>query len=619
MKHRIISIILLTLIAGLLVVSPVLAYIYRATYTVTENASVPYDMVGVQTDNAVANQWMADNGYFNSTANDTRIETLGGLEKPHMVTENLTYTAIPVPANSQTNLYFTTGNNEEAFDIIPGYDGYITVANDPDLEPGDNFTIEMKGWVYTDNWTDKNLVNKDNAISVYISDNEEISVDITGAPTDQSIRVSADTDDIQRQWTGAAWQVNHAGNVNSAGYVGAANSKDGCGMRFNNVILAQGQGIDSANLTFTAINPEALNDVNTKISGEDADNPITFSDEADFVARPQTTAFTYWDAMPAQLLNNEYVSPDFAAVIQEIVDRPGWVSGNSIVIFWDDFDDRTTHTDGTERQEYSHNHTPAKAPLLSIGAFPPLAPDVTAFGISSGPHTIEVSANITHLWIDVDGGAVDNITALGGGVPSNSANWTLMGNNVMPYMEYYKHSVDGVLIAWYEPNAIIAGTALPDRQGGDEPGIFSWGSNPTGVSVAIGGLVSSSQPSPGLALEGATPDIMPGVEVTDWYIEPDVGVGGALEDNPLRPFVTILSGTTTLTELQAWRILGSAFVLMVLTSAMWAVRGHYLIAGIATGAAILIMVVWTIYPMWALIVMAFAVVAGLISERTHSL
>jgi len=90
MKRKVLSALLLTLILGLLVASPVLAYIYRATYTVTENASVSYDMMGVVTDNAVANQWMADNGFFNSTANDTRIETLGGLEKPHMVADNKT-------------------------------------------------------------------------------------------------------------------------------------------------------------------------------------------------------------------------------------------------------------------------------------------------------------------------------------------------------------------------------------------------------------------------------------------------------------------------------------------------------------------------------------------------
>ena len=92
-----------------------------------------------------------------------------------------------------------------------------------------------------------------------------------------------------------------------------------------------------------------------------------------------------------------------------------------------------------------------------------------------------------------------------------------------------------------------------------------------------------------------------------------------MEDNPLRPFVTILSGTTTLTELQAWRILGTAFVLMVLLGVARAVRGHYLIVGIATGAAILLMVVWTVYPMWTLVFMAMAVITGLIAERSPSL
>jgi len=91
----------LSFIAIILVAVPVLALVpYSAPYTVTENASTSYDMVGVV--GLSNNQWMADNGFMNSSANDTRIETLGGLEKPHMVSDNRTLTAIPVPANSQT-------------------------------------------------------------------------------------------------------------------------------------------------------------------------------------------------------------------------------------------------------------------------------------------------------------------------------------------------------------------------------------------------------------------------------------------------------------------------------------------------------------------------------------
>jgi hypothetical protein len=57
-------------------------------------------------------------------------------------------------------------------------------------------------------------------------------------------------------------------------------------------------------------------------------------------------------------------------------------------------------------------------------------------------------------------------------------------------MEYYKHTVGGSLKAWYEPTAMISGTTLPDRQGGDENGVITWGSNPAGVEISIGGITS---------------------------------------------------------------------------------------------------------------------------------
>jgi hypothetical protein len=66
-----------------------------------------------------------------------------------------------------------------------------------------------------------------------------------------------------------------------------------------------------------------------------------------------------------------------------------------------------------------------------------------------------------------------------------------MQNNVMPYMDYYKHTtaVGGTsLKAWYQPNTMIIGTQLPDMSGNTNHATFSWGSNPGTVSVSHGAL-----------------------------------------------------------------------------------------------------------------------------------
>ena len=89
--------VLLTLLAIAIVATPVLAA-YSATYTIIESDGTDYDILPVLEDSP--NTWMAANGFMETDALDTRIETLGGLERPHMVVSDKTLTTIAVPANS---------------------------------------------------------------------------------------------------------------------------------------------------------------------------------------------------------------------------------------------------------------------------------------------------------------------------------------------------------------------------------------------------------------------------------------------------------------------------------------------------------------------------------------
>ncbi len=51
-----------------------------------------------------------------------------------------------------------------------------------------------------------------------------------------------------------------------------------------------------------------------------------------------------WDNIPAWTQDTEYQSPDISAIVQEIVNQAGWVSGNHLVLFWDDHEGRSTAT-----------------------------------------------------------------------------------------------------------------------------------------------------------------------------------------------------------------------------------------------------------------------------------
>jgi len=141
----------------------------------------------------------------------------------------------------------------------------------------------------------------------------------------------------------------------------------GGGMRFTNVTIPAGSTIDSAYLKITCRAARAGTTVNSMISGEDVDDAATFSDVTDFDTRyaNHTTAVVYWNNIGAWSLDVEYSSPDIKSIIQEIVDRGGWASGNDIVIFWEDFAYQSTG-DQSIREGYTYNSSPGKAPKLTI-------------------------------------------------------------------------------------------------------------------------------------------------------------------------------------------------------------------------------------------------------------
>jgi len=189
-----------------------------------------------------------------------------------------------------------------------------------------------------------------------------------------SVQISASTDDAYRKLDTSAWSLTEPNWV--VGGFNSNNHQFGGGGRFNNVVVPQGATIVTAKFTITNRQASYNGIVKSRISAEDVDDAATFADDsAAFDTRwaARTTARVDWD-LPAQAWadQTEYDSPEIKTIIQEIVNRVGWVSGNSIVIFWDDFDDRTTQGLYTVRDVYSYDNPgfTAYAPKLSITYLP---------------------------------------------------------------------------------------------------------------------------------------------------------------------------------------------------------------------------------------------------------
>ncbi len=184
-----------------------------------------------------------------------------------------------------------------------------------------------------------------------------------------NLQVGASSDDCFRHLSGATPDpfiltetLQHVGAPSANFYT------YGGGMRFLNVTVPQGAVIDQAYLTLRSGGSISGVVVNSRISADDTDNAVTFSTLANFDTRyaNRTTARVDWDAIPAWVGNTEYDSPEIKTVIQEIVDRAGWASGNSLAIFWEDFDDRSTRANDCQRAGYSYDGSIAYAPKLTI-------------------------------------------------------------------------------------------------------------------------------------------------------------------------------------------------------------------------------------------------------------
>ena len=130
------------------------------------------------------------------------------------------------------------------------------------------------------------------------------------------------------------------------------------GIRFTNVSVVQGAAITNAVIDFVV---DETDSEATSISfhGQAADDPPGFSSsDFDITSRTQTTASVNWNNVPPwNSVGTTQTTPDLSSIIQEIVNRPGWVSGNSIVIIIEGSGQRTAE---------SYNGSSSSAPTLQI-------------------------------------------------------------------------------------------------------------------------------------------------------------------------------------------------------------------------------------------------------------
>jgi cysteine-rich repeat protein len=131
------------------------------------------------------------------------------------------------------------------------------------------------------------------------------------------------------------------------------------GLRFTDVEIPQGASILEAHVQFTAEAGTAYAS-NLLIQGQNHANAPRFqSTNANLSSRPRTLGSVVWSppAWTTGAVGSAERSPDLSAVVQEIVNKGAWSSGNSLVLLL---------TGTGQRVATAFERNPATAPLLHV-------------------------------------------------------------------------------------------------------------------------------------------------------------------------------------------------------------------------------------------------------------
>ena len=134
------------------------------------------------------------------------------------------------------------------------------------------------------------------------------------------------SDGFQNSWY--TWSESLHSNSLSIGK-GSDNVISDICLRFSNVTIPQGATITSASITMQAYQSNSSAGY-IKIKGIDEDNTSSF--DSNPFARTATSATIDWD-IGSVTANNTYTSSSITTIVQEIVNRGSWSSGNAMGFF----------------------------------------------------------------------------------------------------------------------------------------------------------------------------------------------------------------------------------------------------------------------------------------------
>ncbi len=397
MVKRILILGLITLVWLVLMVAPVYAVsVTNALYVadiVAQNSGTA--TTNVSTVCSINTQALIDGNYIDEDALNTALQTSAGSDVPYMPgvgTNPWVFFISSIEASEQKSYLFYAGGPamQTGFYYFPASGGMAT-TDSASLELGNNFEIEQQGYVDTSSGSDKNLVWKEDAFKLYISDTSDITASI-----------------YEYQAGSGTWE-----------------SPDG----------ASGTGWSSTGNTY---------DDNTTTYAYYTIGAYSWSDYIYLDLEVWSDRLRYWVTREHTDVNtvdlDVYYDSAWHDVWQGVFNVGTWqekgIGGLEQVTqarmrFWND-DVSTSYWVRLHEFDFRECDT-----VESV--------TVTAEDISSGEHEVKATANGTYLRIYVDDVLEDTVALGGASVLDNGNDWSFLTNGSMPYMDYHKITVSGTL------------------------------------------------------------------------------------------------------------------------------------------------------------------------------
>ncbi len=327
-----------------------------------QNPAIVFNTVGSYTvtltaTNADGSDAEVKTAYINVTTPVAPVANFSANDVTPTVSQNVTFTDMSTGNPTSWAWNFGDGNNSTLQNPVHAY---------------------TAGGTYTVTLTATNGVGNDAEVKT-----NYITVSTGGSI---SVAISNGNDDVEEYNTDGTLYTNSS-DLEFC-YDGAAGNQH-VGLRFQGVNIPQGAIITNAYIQMRADETDNTN-LDVFIAGHDADNSAAWTGTYAVSGRAKTSATTTWvhsgsTAWTADVTITQ--TPSLSLMIEEIVNRPGWLSGNAMsFIFWDNNSEQDERVADPIEGGY--------APILFVDYSMPTLPTPPVPNFSSSTNTICAGSNV---------------------------------------------------------------------------------------------------------------------------------------------------------------------------------------------------------------------------------